>query len=86
MKFVNSYQEKDTNDWIFEFEASNDELDIIRKVEQENHMSIQDITTSWLRWLVNNPIEGKELLLKWKQEEELLKDMKMCKLIISDAK
>ena len=72
MKFVNSFQEKDTSDWIFEFEFSDDEIDIIKKIEEDNHMSIGDITTSWLRWLVNNPIEGKELLLKWKQEEDSL--------------
>ena len=72
MKFVNSYQEKDTSNWIFEFEFSDDELDIIKKIEEDNHINIQDITTSWLRWLVNNPIEGKELLLKWKQEEDSL--------------
>lgn len=46
MKFVNSYQEKDTSDWIFEFEFSDDELDIIKKIEEDNHMSIGDITTS----------------------------------------
>ena len=72
MKFVNSYQDKNTSDWIYEYDFTDDELSIIRKVEEDNHMSIQDITTSWLKWLIDNPKQGTELLLKWKQEQESL--------------
>ena len=69
MEFKQCFKDLKSGDWVCEFEMTEEEHKIIAAVEEENHMTIQEITRSWLLWMIKNPVEGGELLKKWSREQ-----------------
>jgi len=70
MKFKELWKESETGDWILQFEGEEEEIDILRSIEEETYMTISELVALWLNWMIKNPKEGMSLIRQWEKSCE----------------
>lgn len=68
MKYISSWLEEETGEWVLEYEMDQEEKERLEFLEKKVVISISEIVECWLRWEIKHPEDATRQMRKWQEE------------------